>query len=67
MMNLRSKTVLEVKIGERTYTMECYSDAPLGEVHDALTQMKAYIVERINAQVEIEKKAGEPCQAQSAS
>ena len=64
-MELRSKTVLQVKVGERTYEMECYSDSPLGEVHDALTQMKAYVVDRINAQVDNEKKAEEKCQDQS--
>lgn len=58
-MELKNKTILEVKIGERTYSMECYSDSPLGEVHDALTQMKAYVVDRINAQTDNEKKAEE--------
>ena len=58
-MQLINKTVLEVKIGERSYVMECYNDSPLGEVHDALTQMKAYIVDRINTQCENEKKAEE--------
>lgn len=61
-MELKSKTILQVKVGERTYEMECYSDSPLGEVHDALSQMKAYVVDRINAQQDNEKKAEEPCQ-----
>ena len=58
-MELRNKTTLEVKVGDRTYSMECYNESPLGEVFDALTQMKSYIVERINAQVDVEKKAQE--------
>jgi hypothetical protein len=63
-MELRNKTVLEVRVGERVYTLECNSDSMLGEIHDSLTQMKAYIVERINAQVDAEnvKKSAEPVQ-----
>lgn len=58
-MELKNRTTLEVKIGERTYSMDCYNDSPLGEVHDALTQMKTYIVDRINAQFDSEKKQEE--------
>lgn len=47
-MQIKQKTLLEVKVGDRVYSMECYSDAPLGEVHDALCNMKAYVVSRIN-------------------
>lgn len=64
-MELKSKTILQVKTGERVYEMECYSDAPLGEVYDALLQMKAYVVDRINAQCDNEKKAEEPSCHQS--
>lgn len=66
-MEIKSKTVLEVKVGDRVYSMECYSDSPLGEVHDALTQMKSYVVDRINAQVDNEKKVEEACQEKSVS
>ncbi len=44
---IKNKTVLEVKIGERIYAMECAPEAPLGEVHDALCQMRAFVVQRI--------------------
>lgn len=44
---LKNITVLEVKIGERLYQMECDPNAPLGEVHDALSSMKAYIINRM--------------------
>lgn len=65
-MKLVSKTLLEVSVGDRTYAMECRSDSPLGEVHDALSQMKAYIVARINEQNDNEQKAKEePCQETS--
>ena len=61
-MELRNKTMLEVKVADRLYSLECNSDSMLGEIHDALSQMKAYIVERINAQVDAEgsKKAAIP-------
>lgn len=64
-MELKSRTTLEVKVGDKIYTMDCNSDSPLGEVHDALTQMKSYIVQRINDQAKSEKP-GEPCPDKSA-
>ena len=66
---LKAKTVLEVKIDERIYELYCEPEAPLGCVHDALCQMKAYVVQRIVDQQESEKKKAEPqveeCQKQS--
>jgi len=44
---LKNKTLLEVKIGERAHIYECLPDAPLGEVHDALCQMKAFVINKI--------------------
>ena len=41
---IKTKTILEVKIGERIYQMELASDSPIGEVHDALIQMKAIVI-----------------------
>jgi len=52
---LKQKTVLEVKIGERTYTLELDPMSPLGEVYDALSQIRGYVVERINAENEASK------------
>jgi hypothetical protein len=46
-MMIKTKTILEVKIGERIYEMECDPNAPLGEVHDALSSMKSYIINRM--------------------
>ena len=50
---LKAKTVIEVKVNDRTYQLECYSDSPLGEVYDALVSMRAFI---INMMVEQQKK-----------
>ncbi len=38
---------LEIKIGERSYQFLCEIDSPLGEVHDALSQMKVYIINKM--------------------
>lgn len=37
----------EIKIGERSYQLLCSWDSPLGEIHDALMQMKGYCVQRM--------------------
>ena len=52
---LKSSAVLEVKIGERVYTLSLPNDAPLGEAHDALYQMRSFIIERINAAQQADK------------
>ena len=44
---IKTKSVLEVKIGERVYSLECSPDSPLGETHDALCQMRLFVVQRI--------------------
>ncbi len=45
---LKTNAQLEVKIGERTYSLNLPSEAPLGEVHDALFRMRSYVVDKIN-------------------
>ena len=44
---IKQKTILEVKIGERCYELYCSSDSPLGELHDALLQMKGFCVDKM--------------------
>lgn len=44
---LKQNAALEVKIGERVYTLNLPADAPLGEAHDALFQMRSYVVGKI--------------------
>lgn len=46
---LKTNAQLEVKIGERTYTLNLPSESPLGEVHDALFKMRCYVIEKILA------------------
>jgi len=45
---IKNLTTLEIKAGERVYKLLCEVDAPLGEVHDVITQMKAFVVNKIN-------------------
>ncbi len=47
---LKNKTVLEVKIGERNYLLECDPNSPLGELHDALAQMINFVIDKMQQQ-----------------
>ena len=53
---LKTSATLEVKIGEHTYTLHLPAEAPLGAVHDALFQMRSYVINKINDAM----KADEP-------
>jgi len=44
---LKTQTILEVKIGERVYTLQLDPQSPLGEAYDAVTQMRGYIIDKI--------------------
>ncbi len=45
---IKNKTVIEKKIGDRIYLLLCDPDSPLGELHDALAEMKAHVIEIMN-------------------
>jgi hypothetical protein len=47
MTSLLNKTVLQVERGNRKYSLECDSEAPLGEVYDAINELRGYIIDRI--------------------
>lgn len=53
----RSAAVAELKIGERLYSFVCPFDSPLGEIHDALMQIKSVVVEKIVASQKAEQEA----------
>lgn len=55
---LSNITKLEVQIGEKRYQFICDNDSPIGAVHDAITAMKSYIVQKIN---EAEKEPTPEC------
>lgn len=56
---IRSKAVIEVKYGENIYSMECPSDAKLGEVHDALVDMRNIVVGMMQSHVDRDQKENE--------
>ena len=60
---IKQKTVMEVVKGERTYELSVSPDSPLGEVYDALNQMRNHIINKIEeerkAQAEAEAKSVE--------
>ena len=57
---LKSKSVLEVEISDKKYQLYCESDSPLGNLHDALMQMKGWCVDRmVKAQNEEEAASQE--------
>lgn len=54
-------TAGEVKIRERVYKLLCDSDSPLGELHDALMEMKGHCVDRM---IQAHKQEQEAVEAQ---
>jgi hypothetical protein len=58
---IKSKTLLEHKIGERIYEFHCDPNSPLGEIYDAISVMRNFIIGKIN-ELE-EKKCEEPCKS----
>lgn len=57
---IKSKAVVEIKLNDRIYQMECPNESPLGEVHDALCMMKAVIIDRIKEIQSLEEKNKQP-------
>lgn len=45
---IKTETLLELKISERFHRYYVPSDAPIGEVFDALSQMTGLVVQKIN-------------------
>jgi len=61
---LSNKTALECKIGERCYQFVCSSDSPLGEVHDALSELKAFVIQKIQESEKKQEPEVEECPTQ---
>ncbi len=57
---LKQFTALEHKVGDHVYHFMCAPDSPLGEIHDALTIMKDYVVQRIQDQHKLEEASKAP-------
>jgi hypothetical protein len=45
---IKTKTVLEIQIRERIYEFSMSPDSPLGELFDAISQVRGLIIEKIN-------------------
>lgn len=46
---IKNQTVLEIIKNERVYQLHLSSESPLGECFDVLSEMRSFILERINA------------------
>ena len=57
---IKNLTALEIKVGERVYRMICDVDAPLGEAHDVLLQMKGFVAKMISDAHAVEQAAAQP-------
>lgn len=49
---IKNKVALEVKVGERVYAFICDNDSPLGELFDAVCQLRGLVIARIKEQEE---------------
>lgn len=57
MLEVKNQTLISIKKEDRIYEFKCVNEAPLGEVFDALSLMRNYVVQRIQ---EAEKASEEP-------
>lgn len=57
---IKNRTILEIKIADNVYELHCGPQSPLGELHDALCQMKAFVVGKIIEAQEAEKPKDAP-------
>ena len=48
-MNILNRCVLEVKVGDRAYRLECSNDSPLAELRQVLDHMAAFVDEKVKA------------------
>lgn len=55
----KQKAVIESEISGKLYQLHCDVDSPLGCLHDALMQMKGYVVDRMIAAQKEEEAASE--------
>lgn len=63
-MNILNRTVLEVKIGDRFYNLECSPDSPLSEINQALVSMNGYVLNRMEEQKKKSEEAPETTQVE---
>lgn len=52
---LKETAILEIVKQDRVYTFVLPANAPLGELHDVLFQMRSFVVDKINQAVAADK------------
>lgn len=52
---LKQTAILEVVIQDRVYTLVLPNNAPLGELHDVLFQMRSFVIGKVNEAIEMDK------------
>jgi len=57
---LKNIAILEMEKNGRIYQLHLPNDSPLGEAHDVLFTMKAYVLDRLKQIEESEKNASQP-------
>ena len=54
---IKNNTILEIKKNDRIYQLHLSFDSPLGEVFDVLTEMRSFVLKKLQevSQIEIVK------------
>ena len=55
-MEIRNRTELAVKKDDKEFLFVCSNDASLGNVFDALTEMRSYVFSKLQEVMDAEKK-----------
>ena len=55
----KNKVVLEINKNEKNFEFICEQNASLGEVIDVLSEMRAYVVNKLNDHIQSEQKPKE--------
>lgn len=56
-----TNAILEIQREDRVYSLIIPNNAPLGELHDVIFQMRSFVVDKINESITLDKpKEPEP-------
>jgi len=59
---IKTKAVIEVKIGDQIFEFYCATHSGLGCVYDALTQMRSLVYEQIKKEEEKAQQSQSSCE-----
>lgn len=54
-MDLKGITVIQAVKNDREYRFSLQPDAPIGEVYDVITEMRLFVAQKIQEQINAEK------------